>query len=221
MVTVVDSVTVTIGMIEIMAKTVTITVFAIASSSVDIDINVNLGLPASGFKIDVNICFSSIVMVRGPCVWVFAIVSTRGWCPSSGIFSIVWSEACWNSVRHLLSEEDFREGETEGVSEFVVVLVFPLGKGIHELVVDILAINDQVMVNMEDEVPWIGEGVAHFFKLIKISSNSSFTLLKLSSNILDDVAEVFDGVEDAIEGGVSELVDNSTDSLPDVLGVTK
>merc|ERR1719464_807837 len=104
MVTVVDSVTVTIGMIEIMAKTVTITVFAIASSSVDIDINVNRGLLASGFKIDVNICFSSIVMVRCPCVWVFAIV---------------WSEACWNSVRHLLSEEDFREGETEGVSEFV------------------------------------------------------------------------------------------------------
>jgi len=208
MVTVVDSVTVAIGMVEIMAKTVTITVFAIASSFLDIDINV-------------NICSSSIVMVRCPCMWVFAIVSTRFWRPSIGIFSIVWSEACWNSVRHLLSEEDLREGETEGVSEFVVVLVFPLGKGIHELVVDVLAINDQVMVNVEDEVPWIGEGVAHGLELVKISSNSGFTLLKLSSNVLDDVAEVFDCVKDAVKSSMSELVDNSTDSLPDVLGVTK
>jgi len=223
MVTVVDSVTVAIGMVEIMAKTVTITVFAIASSFLDIDINV-------------NICSSSIVMVRCPCMWVFAIVSTRlwrpsigifsivstrFWRPSIGIFSIVWSEACWNSVRHLLSEEDLREGETEGVSEFVVVLVFPLGKGIHELVVDVLAINDQVMVNVEDEVPWIGEGVAHGLELVKISSNSGFTLLKLSSNVLDDVAEVFDCVKDAVKSSMSEFVDNSTDSLPDVLGVAK
>ena len=76
----------------------------------------------------------------------------------------------WDSVGHLLSEEDLREGKTERVSELIVVLVVPLCKGIHELVVDVLAINDQVMVNMEDEVPWIGEGVAHFFELIKISS---------------------------------------------------
>ena len=44
------------------------------------------------------------------------------------------------------------------MSKLVVVLVSPLCHGIHEFVVDILAIHDKVMVNMENEVPWVGEG---------------------------------------------------------------
>ena len=127
----------------------------------------------------------------------------------------------WDSVGHLLSEEDLREGKTERVSELIVVLVVPLCKGIHELVVDVLAIDNQVVVDVEDEVPWVGEGVAHSLELVEVSSNSGLALLELSSNVLDDVAKVFDGMENAIECGVSELVNDSTDSLPDVLCIAE
>ena len=43
--------------------------------------------------------------------------------------------------------------------EFVVVLVSPLCHGIHEFMVHILSIDDEVMVDVEDEIPWVGEGL--------------------------------------------------------------
>ena len=122
---------------------------------------------------------------------------------------------------HLLSEEDFGESKSEGVSEFVVVLILPLCHGIHELMVNVLTIDDQVVVHMEDEVPWVGKGLAHVLKLVKVGSNSGLTLLKLSSNVSNDGTEIFDGVENTIEGSMAELVNDSTDSLPDMLGITK
>ena len=45
------------------------------------------------------------------------------------------------------------------MAELVVMLVAPLGHGIHELMIDILSIDDEVVVNVEDEVPWVGEGL--------------------------------------------------------------
>ena len=58
-------------------------------------------------------------------------------------------------------------------------------------------------------------------ELVKVSSDGGLALLKLSSNIVDDGTEVLDGVEDAVEGGMSELIDDTANSLPDVLGVTE
>ena len=62
----------------------------------------------------------------------------------------------WDTV-HLLSEEDLGEGETNRVSEFIVVLVLPLGHGVHDLVIYILSVDNQVMVNVEDEIPRVSE----------------------------------------------------------------
>ena len=127
----------------------------------------------------------------------------------------------WDSICHLLSEEDLGQCKAKRVSKLIVVLVVPLCEGIHELMIDILAVDNEIVVHMEDEVPWVGEGFAHISKLIEVSSSSSFALLKFTGDVKDDVSEVFDGMEDTIERGVSELVDNSTDSLPDVFGIAE
>ena len=60
---------------------------------------------------------------------------------------------------HLLSKEDLRKGKTKRMSKLIVVLVFPLCHGIHELVIDILSIDDEVVVNVENEVPWVSESL--------------------------------------------------------------
>lgn len=44
------------------------------------------------------------------------------------------------------------------MSKLVVVLISPLCHGIHEFVVNILTIHNEIMINMENEVPWVGEG---------------------------------------------------------------
>ena len=65
----------------------------------------------------------------------------------------------WDSIGHLLSKEDLRESETDGVSEFIIVLVLPLCHSIHQFVVHILSVHNQVVVDMEDEVPRVSEGL--------------------------------------------------------------
>ena len=45
------------------------------------------------------------------------------------------------------------------MSELVVMLVAPLCHGIHKLVVDVLSVHDKVMIYMENEVPWVREGL--------------------------------------------------------------
>lgn len=72
------------------------------------------------------------------------------------------------------------------MTELIVVLILPLCHSVHEFVVHILSIYNQVMVDMEYEVPRICEGFAHCFKFVKISADGSFALLKLSSNITND-----------------------------------
>jgi len=127
----------------------------------------------------------------------------------------------WDAVAHLLSEEDLGKSETERVSELVVVLVLPLCHGVHELVVNILSVDDEVVVNVEDEVPWVSEGLGHLSQLVEVGSGGGLALFELTGNIVDDGTHVFDSVEDAVESGVSEFVDNTANSLPDVLGVSE
>ena len=67
---------------------------------------------------------------------------------------------------HLLSKENLGKCKTKGVSEFIVMLVFPLGHSIHKFVVYILSIYNKIVINMEDEIPWVSEGLGHGFKFI-------------------------------------------------------
>ena len=54
--------------------------------------------------------------------------------------------------------------------------------------IHILSIHNQVMVYVEDEVPWVCEGFTHCFEFVKISPDGSFALLKFSSDISNDGA---------------------------------
>ena len=47
------------------------------------------------------------------------------------------------------------------MTELVEVLVFPLGGGVHDFMMDVLTIYDQIVLDVEDEVPRIGEGFGH------------------------------------------------------------
>ena len=82
--------------------------------------------------------------------WLFSLL---------GILSVNVSFAVERNTIHLLSKEDLREGKTKRMSELIVVLVLPLCHSIHELVIDILSIDDEVVVNVEDEVPWVSESL--------------------------------------------------------------
>ena len=107
------------------------------------------------------------------------------------------------------------------MTEFVVVLVLPLSDCIHKFVVDVLAIDNQIVVHMVDEVPWICEGLAHRFKLIKVGSNSCLALLELSSDISNDCTKVLHSVENTVKGSVSKLINDTANSLPDMLGISE
>ena len=82
--------------------------------------------------------------------WLFSLL---------GILSVNVPFAVERNTVHLLSKEDLRKGKTKRMSKLIVVLVFPLCHGIHELVIDILSIDNEVVVNVEDEVPWVSESL--------------------------------------------------------------
>ena len=102
-------------------------------------------------------------------LWLFFLLSWLGSWLLVLLFGRLFSLLCILSINisfaierntiHLLSKEDLREGKTKRMSKLIVVLVLPLGHGIHELVIDILSIDDEVMVNVEDEVPWVSESL--------------------------------------------------------------
>ena len=124
-------------------------------------------------------------------------------------------------VLHLSTEEDLGETETDGVTELVEVLVLPLGLSVHDFVVNILAVHDKIVLDVEDEVPRVSESLGHLAKLVEISAGGGLALLELVGDIVNDVTEILNGVEDGVEGTVLELVDNTTEALPDVLGITE
>ena len=74
------------------------------------------------------------------------------------------------------------------MTELIEVLVLPLSLSIHNLVMDILTIDNKVVLNVENEVPRISESLGHLAKLVEISANSGFALFKLTGNILNDVS---------------------------------
>ena len=167
------------------------------------------------------------IMVIWFMVWV-AVVSRRmnimvSWLVV-GLMSWSMMVGCcakWKTVGHLLSKENLRKSKTNRVSKLVIVLILPLCHGIHKFVIDILAIDDQIVVDMEDKVPWICESLAHSPEFVKISSNGSLALFEFSSNITDDSSEVFNSMENTVESGMSEFVNNSSNSLPDMLCITE
>ena len=124
-------------------------------------------------------------------------------------------------VLHLAAKEDLGESKTDGVTILVEVLVLPLGLSVHNLVMDILTIDNKVVFDMEDEVPGVGESLGHLAELVKISADSGLALFELVGDIMNDVTKILDSVEDCVEGAVLELIDDTTESFPDVLGISE
>ena len=135
--------------------------------------------------------------------------------------TVAWEGVTGDLVLHLTAKENLGETKTDGVTELVEMLVLPLGLSIHDFVVDILAVHDEVVLDVEDEVPRVSEGLGHLAELVKVSSDGGLALLELVGDVVNDVTEVLDGVEDRVEGRVLELVNDTTEALPDVLGVTE
>mgnify|MGYP007058513396 CR=1 FL=1 len=73
-----------------------------------------------------------------------------------------WQGVNRDLILHLSSHEDLRESEADGVAVFVEVLVLPLGLGVHDFMMDVLSIDNEIVLNMEDEIPWVSEGLGHF-----------------------------------------------------------
>ena len=104
-----------------------------------------------------------------------------------------------NLVLHLAAKEDLGEGEADGVTILIEVLVLPLGLSVHDLVMDILTVNDQVMLNMEDEVPWVSEGLGHLAELVKIGADGGLALFELVGDIVNDVTKILNSVKHRVE----------------------
>ena len=126
-----------------------------------------------------------------------------------------------NSVLHLAAEEDLGKTKTNGVAELVEVLVVPLGLSISELVVDILAVDDKIVLDVEDEVPRVGESLGHLAEFVEISANGGFALFELVSDIVNDVTEILNSMKNRVESGVLELINDTTEALPNMLGITE
>ena len=124
-------------------------------------------------------------------------------------------------VLHLASKEDLGESETDGVTIFVEVLVLPLGLSVHDFVMDILAVHDEVVIDVEDEVPRVSEGLGHLSELVKVGTDGGLALFELVGDIMDNMSEILNGVKHRVERTVLELVDDATEALPDVLGITE
>ena len=126
-----------------------------------------------------------------------------------------------NSVLHLAAKEDLGKSKTNGVAELVEVLVVPLGLSISELVVDILAVDNKIMLDVEDEVPRVGESLGHLAEFVEISANSGFALFELVSDIVNDVTEILNSMKNRVESGVLKLINDTTEALPNMLGITE
>ena len=144
------------------------------------------------------------------------------WCVVDGCHAVAGDEVVrWDIVLHLASKEDLREGKTDRVTEFIEVLVLPLSLSIHDFVVDILAVNDEIVLDMEDEVPRVGESLGHLTELVKIGADGGLALFELVGDVVDDFTHILDGVEDRVEGANLELINDTTEALPDVFGITE
>ena len=82
------------------------------------------------------------------------------------------------------------------MAKFIEVLVLPLSLSIHDLVVYILTIDNQIMLDMENEVPRVGESLGHLTELIEVSADSSFALFKLIGNVVNDFTQILNALKD-------------------------
>ena len=105
----------------------------------------------------------------------------------------------WDTVLQLSTDEDFGESKADGVTILVEVLVLPLGLSVHNFMVDVLAVHDQVVLDVVDEVPGVGEGLRHLAELVQICADGSLALLELIGDVVDDVTKVFDSVQHRVE----------------------
>lgn len=124
-------------------------------------------------------------------------------------------------VLHLSTKEDLGKGETDGVTILIEVLVLPLSLSVHDLVVHILAVHDQVVLDVEDEVPGVCECLRHLTELVEVSADGGLALFELVGDIMDDVTEVLNSMKHGVERAVLELILNTTEALPDVLGISE
>ena len=127
----------------------------------------------------------------------------------------------WDTVLQLSTDEDFGESKADGVTILVEVLVLPLGLSVHNFMVDVLAVHDQVVLDVVDEVPGVGEGLGHLAELVQICADGSLALLELIGDVVDDVTKVFDSVQHRVERTVFKLFFNTSKTLPNVLCVSK
>ena len=96
-------------------------------------------------------------------LWLFFFSRFLLW---SRLFSVHVSLVVKRDSIHLLSKENLGKCKTKGVSEFIIMLVLPLCHSIHKFVVYILSIYNKIMINMENEIPWVSEGLGHGFEFI-------------------------------------------------------
>jgi len=76
-----------------------------------------------------------------------------------GVVMSGWHVVVRNRVLHLSAHEDLGESKTNGMTVFIEVLILPLSLSVHDLVVDVLSVDNQVVLDMEDEVPWVSESL--------------------------------------------------------------
>jgi hypothetical protein len=126
-----------------------------------------------------------------------------------------------DTILHLSAEEDLGESKTDRVTILIEVLVIPLGHGIHDLVVHILSVHNQVVLNMEDEIPGVCESLGHLTELVEVGSDGSLALLELVGDVVDDVTEVLNSMEHRVERSLLKLILDATKALPDVLGISE
>ena len=126
-----------------------------------------------------------------------------------------------DAVLHLSAKENLGEGKTKRVTVLIEVLVLPLCLSVHNFVMDVLSIDNEVMLNMEDEVPWVSECLGHFTELVKIGADGSLALLKLVGNVMDNMTKVLNSVKHRVEGSMLKLVLDAAKTFPDVFGVTE
>ena len=131
----------------------------------------------------VDNCWVSLILVIGGLVLSLVV-----WVDGGMDGSVVDGEGVVrDSVLHLAAKEDLGESKTNGVTELIEVLVLPLSLSIHNLVVDILTIDNKVVLNVENEVPRISESLGHLTKLVEISANGGLALLELVGDIMDNM----------------------------------
>ena len=171
-----------------------------------------------------NIVVTSILIgvVRSNIVVSLAVVGVVASSVVEGlVLATVGQGVVWDRVLHLSAKEDLGEGEADRVAVLIEVLVLPLCLGVHNFVMDVLSIDNEVMLNMEDEVPWVCECLGHLTELVKVGADGGLAFLELVGNVMDNMTKVLNSMKHRVEGSMLKLVLDATKTFPDVFGITE